>query len=113
MRCEAAWSRQIALARKSPPENGRGRLDEAMDTLIQNQAALLARVAETDRAHVEFQRQYLEFERRHFEFERETAERFARIEAQMAEILRVLNDHGRMLERLPEAVRDKIGFQRQ
>jgi hypothetical protein len=43
----------------------------------------------------------------------ETAERFARIEAQMAEIIRVLNDHGRMLERLPEAVRDKIGFQRQ
>jgi hypothetical protein len=31
----------------------------------------------------------------------------------MAEILRVLNDHGRMLARLPEAVRDKIGFQRQ
>ena len=84
-----------------------------MATLVQNQAALLARVAETDRDHVEFQRQYLEFERRHFEFERETAKRFARIEAQMAETLRVLNDHGRMLERLPEAVRDKIGFQRQ
>jgi hypothetical protein len=27
----------------------------------------------------------------------------------MAEIIRVLNEHGRMLERLPEAVRDKIG----
>jgi hypothetical protein len=111
--CLVAAAREIALARKSPPENDRGRLDEAIATLIENQAALLARVAETDRDHVEFQRQYLEFERRHFEFERETAERFARIEAQMAEILRVLNDHGRMLERLPEAVRDKIGFHRQ
>jgi len=28
----------------------------------------------------------------------------------MAEIIRVLNEHSRMLERLPEAVRDKIGF---
>ena len=101
------------MARKSPPENDRGRLDEAIATLIENQAALLARVAETDQAHVEFQRQYLEFERRHFEFERETAERLAHIEAQMAEILHVLNNHGRMLERLPETVRDKIGFQRQ
>ena len=26
------------------------------------------------------------------------------------EIIRVLNEHGRMLERLPEAVREKIGF---
>jgi hypothetical protein len=28
----------------------------------------------------------------------------------MAAILRVLAEHGRLLERLPEAVRDKIGF---
>jgi hypothetical protein len=41
---------------------------------------------------------------------RQSDERFARIEAEMAEIIRVLNEHSRMLERLPEAVRDKIGF---
>jgi hypothetical protein len=98
------------LARKASPDNGHNRLDEALATLIQNQAALLARVAETDQAHVEYERQHLEFERRHQEFERETVERFARIEGQMAEIIRVLNEHGRLLERLPEAVRDKIGF---
>ena len=28
----------------------------------------------------------------------------------MAEIIRVLNEHSRLLERLPQAVRDKIGF---
>jgi hypothetical protein len=33
-----------------------------------------------------------------------------RIEAQMAEIIRVLNEHTRILERLPEAVRERIGF---
>jgi hypothetical protein len=55
-----------------------------------------------DRVHVEFQRQHLEFERLHQEFERVTAERFARIETQMAEIIRVLNEHGRILESLTE-----------
>jgi hypothetical protein len=47
------------------------------------------------------------------ELKRQSDERFARIEAQMAEIIRVLNEHGRMLERLPEAIRDKIGFKGQ
>lgn len=91
------------MARKSVPQNGHSRLEEAMALLVQNQAAFVGRQGETDRAHVEF-------ERRHLEFERETADRFARIEAQMAEIIRVLSEHGRILERLTEAVRDKIGF---
>jgi len=77
-----------------------------MAMLIQNQAAFVARLSESDR-------QRLEFERRHLEYERETAERFGRIEAQMAEIIRVLNEHGRILERLPEAVRERIGFKGQ
>jgi len=94
------------VARKGTSGNGRDRLEEAMATLIQTQAAFLSRLAETDRAHVEY-------EGRHLEFQRETAERFARIEAKIAEIIRVLAEHGRLLERLPEAVRDKIGFQGQ
>ena len=94
------------MARKSAEPNGRDRLEEAMALLIQNQAAFVGRLAETDRQHLQF--------------EREAAERFARIEAQMAEIIRVLNEHGRLLaehsrllERLPEAVREKIGFKGQ
>jgi hypothetical protein len=77
-----------------------------MALLIQNQAAFVGQLAETDRAHIKF--------------ERETAERFARIEAQIAEIIRILAEHGRvlaehsrLLERLPDAVRDKIGFKGQ
>ena len=58
------------MARKSPPPNGNNRLEEAMAMLIQNQAAFLSRVSETDRAQAEYQRQHLEFERRHLEFER-------------------------------------------
>jgi len=57
--------------------------------LIQNQASFLGRLAEAERV---------------------SSERFARIEADIAAILRVLAEHSRLLERLPEAVREKIGF---
>jgi hypothetical protein len=88
-----------ALARKATARNGRDRLDEAMATLIQNEATFVSRLADNDRLHIEF--------------ERETKEPFARIEAQMAEIIRVLNEHSRILERLTDAVREKIGFKGQ
>jgi hypothetical protein len=104
---------EAAVARKNPSPNGPTRLEEALATLIQNQAAFVARLSESEHQRLESERQRLEFERRHLEYQRETAERFARIEAQMAEIIRVLNEHGRILERLPEAVREKIGFKGQ
>jgi hypothetical protein len=84
------------LAAKRTPQNGHDRLDEALATLITNQAAFVQQLAENERHHIKF--------------ERETAERFARIEGQMAEIIRVLNEHtqllselSRMIERLPRA----------
>ena len=80
------------MARKSAFPNGHDRLDEAMALLIHNRAASLARLSENERA---------------------TSERFSRIEADMAAILRVLAEHSRLLERLPEAVREKIGFKPQ
>jgi multidrug efflux pump subunit AcrA (membrane-fusion protein) len=108
------------VARKSAEPNGRDRLEEAMAMLVQNQAAFVNRLSETDRAQVETARAQVENERRHLEYQREAAERFARIEAQMAEIIRVLNEHGRLLaehsrllESLPEAIREKIGFKGQ
>jgi uncharacterized membrane protein (UPF0182 family) len=91
------------VAKAASRQNGHARLEEALATLFQNQAAFVANQRETDRAHAQY--------------ERESAARFARIEAQMAEIIRVLADqgrvlaeHGRLLERLPEAVREKIDF---
>ena len=94
------------MARKGPSQNGKDRLEEAIALLIHNQAAFVGQKAETDRAHAEF-------ERRHLKVEAETAERFASIESKMAEIIRVLTEHGRKLERLTEAVREKIGFKGQ
>ncbi|HVA50245.1 MAG TPA: hypothetical protein VNH11_28075 [Pirellulales bacterium] len=84
------------MAKKATTENGQDRLGEAMAILIQNQAAFRGRMAEIERITSE-------------RFAR-IDERFARIENDMAAILRVLAEHSRLLERLPEAVRDKIGF---
>ena len=77
------------MARKMTTSNGGDRLEEAMAMLIQNQVGFLGRASEVDRT---------------------SAERFARIEQDMSAILRVLAEHSRTLERLPEAVREKIGF---
>jgi hypothetical protein len=87
---------EAALAKKETPKNGHNRLEEAIALLIQNEAAFVGRLAESDK--------------RASEFERVTSERFARIEKDMAAILRILAEHSQILERLPEAVRDKIGF---
>lgn len=88
---------------KKATTNGHPRLEEAMALLIQNQAAFTGQMAEANR-------QQLEFERRHLEYERSMDERVNRIESQMKDVVRILTEHSRQLERLTEAVRDKIGF---
>jgi hypothetical protein len=96
------------MARSKGQSNGR--LEEALATLIQNQAifvqnqaSFLARMAEMDRIN---------------------SERFARIEAILLEHSRILAEHGRILtehgriltehtrilQALPDAIREKIGF---
>jgi hypothetical protein len=65
-------------------------------TLVQTQAAFVAQKAESDR-------RMTEIDQRIAEYERLSTERFARIEA-------LLLEHNRMLEALPEAIREKIGF---
>jgi hypothetical protein len=84
------------MKKKNNQGNGQSHLEEAMALLIQNQAAFLGRVAEMDRVSSD-------------RFAR-IDERFARLESNMTAVLRVLAEHGRLLEALPEAVRDKIGF---
>jgi hypothetical protein len=75
---------------------GNGRLEETVATLmqlqatlIQNQATFLARASEIDA--------------RVAEMDRINSERFARIEA-------LLIEHNRILQTLPDAIREKIGF---
>jgi hypothetical protein len=76
--------------------NGQDRLEEAMALLIQDQAAFVASMRESDARMRELKADIAETNRLN-------AQRFARIEA-------ILLEHGRILERLPDAVRDKIGF---
>jgi hypothetical protein len=68
---------------------GNGRLEEALATLIQTQAAFVARVAEIDA--------------RVAEMDRTNTERFARIET-------LLLEHNRVIQALSDAIREKIGF---
>lgn len=90
--------------------SGNGRLQEAMAVLLQNQATLLqtqaafvAQMAETNRRQAETDRRQAETDRRLTELQQINAERFARIEA-------LLLEHNRILEALPEAIRQKISF---
>lgn len=85
--------------KKTATRNRDNRLEEAVmllmqnqATLMQNQATFLARISEMDRIN---------------------SERFARIEQTMEAILRALSEHARILEALPEAIRQKIGFKPQ
>ncbi len=71
------------MPKRSTSANGHNRLEEAMAMLIHNQAAFLGRLAESDN--------------RLSEIQRATSERFARIEADMAAILRVLAEHSWLL----------------
>ena len=84
-------------------DNSANRLEEAVAHLIQSQAALaeqqtafLARLSETDKELAELRRESIALRR-------ENAERFARLEA-------ILLRHEQILQGLPEAIREKIGF---
>jgi hypothetical protein len=68
---------------------GNGRLEEALATLIQNQATFVASMPEIDARVPDMDRIY--------------AERFARIEA-------LLLENNRLLQALPDAIREKISF---
>ena len=73
--------------------NTNGRLEEALAILINNQASFIAQLARSDERLAR------------------SDERFSRIERQLAEIKAILLRHEQMLESLPEAIRQRIGFE--
>ena len=80
------------MATRTTRRNGPGTLEAAMALLIHNQAALMAQ-------HTQFLTQF-----------EETRQTFARMEKDLETIKSVLVRHESMLEKLPEAIREKIGF---
>lgn len=88
------------------PANGtrdKGLIQQAIAQLVNNQAAFVAQLAESNRI-------YAEAALRSAEAEREGNLRFARIEKELEEIRAVLQRHDRILANLPDAVSRKIGF---
>src|SRR5215510_14286513 len=93
--------RSPGTSRRSRPmrTHRNGTLAQAMALLIQNQAAFVAQLGESQKKHAEIE------------------SRIARIERTLEDIKSVLTEHSRVLNELPEtlahlpeAVRRKIGF---
>jgi hypothetical protein len=74
------------------------RLEEAVATLINNQASFQSNL-------LAIQTEIREIEADRREIQRRNDEHFA-------EIIAILKHHEQMLQALPEAIREKIGFQR-
>jgi hypothetical protein len=79
------------MTRKSG--NGNSNLQEAMALLIQNQAQFLSHLTETHKR------------------QNETDARLARMEGELEQIKAILLRHDQVLADLPEAIRQKVGFQ--
>lgn len=85
--------------------NRNGNLAQAIALLVHNQAEFIAQLAQSNKERAELQRQSVEMER-------QMDLRMTRIENTMEEIKAILIRHERMLEQLPEALQQKIGFKR-
>jgi predicted Zn-ribbon and HTH transcriptional regulator len=76
-----------------PPRKSQNHsLEQAMALLIQNQASFVSQLAEINKR---------------------SDERFSRIEEDLQQIKAILLRHEQMLQVLPEAIREKIGFKRE
>lgn len=91
------------MPRKAVRRSRNGQLEEALASLISNQALFLGQLA---RAEERFADQMGRYEERFARYE----ERFTRIESELAAIKSILLRHEQMLEALPETIRQKIGF---
>lgn len=103
------------MARARSERNGS--LEDALRQLVQSQATL----AQTQATFIQNQAGFVqnqigilaevrELQRESRELQRENRERFARIEAILLEHNRILDEYGTRLEKLTDAIREKIGF---
>ncbi|MCS6953187.1 MAG: hypothetical protein RMK57_11165 [Bryobacterales bacterium] len=109
------------MARKTASASRNGSmLEQAMTLLINNQAEFVAqlgrmqeRFAHMDERFARIDERFARIDERFARIDERFAridERFAHIEAELSAIKAILLRHERMLEALPEAVRQKIGF---
>jgi uncharacterized protein YlxW (UPF0749 family) len=85
-----------------------------MALLVQNQAVFVAQLAEANKERAEERaqanRERAELQRQLMEVERRLDLRITRIENTIEEIKAILVRHERLLEEMPEMLRQKIGF---
>jgi hypothetical protein len=90
--------------KKRAAKTGRNNhLEEAIALLIQNQASF-------NQTQASFIQNQASFVSQMAEMNRVNSERFARIEEELARIRTILLRHEQILQGLPEAIREKIGF---
>ena len=97
------------MARRS----SNGRLEEAMANLLASQASLVANQASFLSNQTTFLNYQATFQANFMALTARTDERSARIEAELSDIRVILLRHEQILQSLPEAIRQKIGFEAQ
>ncbi len=96
------------MARSRQPRNGR--LEEALATLLQTQATTQQTLSGIQQNISSLQQTLTAFLAQMAELKAESDRRFARIESILLDHTRILQEHGRTLAALPDAVRERIGF---
>ncbi len=86
--------------------SGHSALETAMAMLMQNQTMLMQNQTALMQSQAQFNAQFAETRKDLAEADK----KFARIEKDLEIIKAVLVRHETMLEKLPEAIREKIGF---
>jgi len=89
----------------------RNGIQQAMANLLQAQAQLTQAQAELVQNQAKFVSELREMNERFARTEAESNARFARIERLLAEIKAILARHEQILQALPDAIRQKIGFE--
>ncbi len=87
-----------------------GQLEQAMAVLINNQSSFLAHIAHFNEQMAQTNAQIAQTNAEIAQSNARIDERFLHIESELAEIRSILLRHEHMLQALPEAIREKIGF---
>ena len=99
------------MAKKNASSNGRSNLlEEAMALLIQSQASFRKDLRDIDRERHEIERTAAIANAPLPNASRESKPQWPPYFVSWTSMVGVLAEHSRLLERLPDAVRDKIGF---
>lgn len=98
------------MAKKTRHHNGSSRLDEEMAALAHSMVLVNQTTAELNQSTAALNRNHVAFLERIAATDKAMADLKREADEKYAAILRVLAEHSRILERLPDAIREKIGF---